>query len=105
MPSIGNMWPWKQVVTNPEDLARGAKFVINKGMDYVFYYGPYIYKESPNYYPDVEKDWLLRYWAAGLPKHNAHMYFYLNAFPYTTGASRMVGPESDSNSYLGFWIG
>jgi hypothetical protein len=103
---FGVEWPWETGATNPHDLARCAKFILDKEMDYVFYYGPYIYKEDPNYYPNVERDWLLKYWAAGLPKNGPHMYYYLNAFPFSTGASRMVGPESDPNSYLGFldWL-
>jgi hypothetical protein len=103
---FGSCWPWETGITRPKELARGAKWALRHGMDYVFYYGPFVYKEYKGYYPFVERDWLYKYWAAGLPKHHPHLYYYLNDFPFAHGASRQVGPESDPNSYLGMldWL-
>jgi hypothetical protein len=88
---FGEHWPLESGVSKPSEVARGAKWATNKGIDYVFYYGPFRYKEDPNYYPNIERDWLVQYWVAGLPKHDTHMYYYLNAFPFSTGSSRQVG--------------
>jgi hypothetical protein len=61
---------------------------------------------SPQYYDFIERDWLKKYWKAGLPKHDPKMHYYLNTFPNGTGRGRPVGPESDPHSILGFtkWL-
>ena len=76
------------------------------GMDYIFYYGPYQYKDCDTYTDYLERDWLRAFWDRGLPKHHKNMYYYLNAFPHNCGNTRPVGPESDPHSYLGFakWL-
>jgi hypothetical protein len=99
-------WPLGSAISNPDEVARGAKWVLEQGMDYIFYYGPYQYKDCKTYYDFLERDWLKSFWEKGLPKHHKNMYYYLNAFPHSCGSSRPVGPESDPYSYLGFakWL-
>ncbi|MEN8255259.1 MAG: hypothetical protein ABFR33_07295 [Verrucomicrobiota bacterium] len=99
-------WPYETGWTNPDDLARGAKWTLAQGLEYIFYYGPFIYKDSPGYYEFAERDWLYGYWKAGLPKHHPKMHYYLNAFPHAHGDNRPVGPESNPHSYMGMtkWL-
>ena len=99
-------WPYETGWTRPDELAKGAKWVLDQGLEYVFYYGPFVYKEYDQYYDFVERDWLYRFWKDGLPKRHKNMHYYLNCFPHAHGASRKVGPESDPNSYLGMldWL-
>ncbi len=99
-------WPFETGWTCPKELVRGAKWTLAHGKEYIFYYGPFIYKQSKGYYDFVERDWLYKFWKAGLPKHNPHMHYYLNAFPFGSGSNRPVGPESDPHSYLGMmkWL-
>ena len=99
-------WPLGNEISNPEEIARGAQWVIAQGLDYIFYYGPYQYKDCDTYTDFLERTWLEAFWEKGLPKHNENMYYYLNAFPHSCGATRPVGPESDPHSYLGFakWL-
>jgi len=54
----------------------------------------------------VERDWLIKFWKEGLPKHHPKMHYYLNIFPHGSGRMRPVGPESDPHSKLGFtkWL-
>lgn len=93
-------------ISDPELVARGAQWVLEQGMDYVFYYGPYQYKDCDTYTDFLERDWLKSFWDKGLPKHHNNMYYYLNAFPHSCGSNRPVGPESDPYSYIGFarWL-
>ena len=37
-----------------------------------------------------ERDWLEKYWKAGLPKHDPKMHYYLNTFPNGEGRWRPV---------------
>ena len=99
-------WPLGNEISNPEEIARGAKWVLEQGKDYIFYYGPYQYKDCDTYTDFLERDWLIAFWDKGLPKHHENMYYYLNAFPHGCGNTRPVGPESDPYSYLGFarWL-
>lgn len=89
----------------PEPVVRGAKWTVDQGKEYIFYYGPIIWK-SDQYYPFIERDWLKRYWEAGLPKHHPNVHYYLNPFPHGSGRGRPVGPETDPHSTLGFtkWL-
>jgi len=98
-------WPFKTGWTRPEELVRGAKWTLNQGKEYIFYYGPFKYKKSKGYYDFAERDWLYKYWKAGLPKHHPNMHYYINAFPFG-GVKRPVGPESNPHSYLGMmkWL-
>lgn len=99
-------WPLGNEISDPGEVARGAQWALNQGMDYIFYYGPYQYKDCDTYEDFLERDWLKSFWENGLPKHRANMYYYLNAFPHACGSNRPVGPESDPYSYLGFakWL-
>lgn len=99
-------WPLGNEISNPEEIARGAKWVLEQGLDYIFYYGPYRYKGCDNYTENLEREWLKSFWKRGLPKHHENMYYYLNAFPHGCGNTRPVGPESNPDSYLGFakWL-
>ncbi len=99
-------WPIEKGWTRPKELVRGAKWTLAQDKEYIFYYGPFIYKQSKGYYDFVERDWLYKYWKAGLPKHHSNMHYYINAFPHAHGSKRPVGPESNPHSYLGMmkWL-
>jgi hypothetical protein len=84
-----------------DDLVKGINWTLSNNLDYVFYYGPFRWTNCSDYYDDVYKDWLERLWAAGAPKYANKMNYYLNAFPFGCGASRKVGPETDSYSIIG----
>lgn len=98
-------WPLETGWSKPKKVIRGAKWTLDQGKEYIFYYGPVIWK-SEQYYPFIERDWLRKYWEAGLPKHHPRMHYYLNTFPHAHGRGRPVGPESDPHSVLGFtkWL-
>ena len=99
-------WPYETGWTRPEQLVKGARWTLDQGLEYIFYYGPFVYKEFDQYTDFIERDWLYRFWKEGLPKHHPNMHYYLNAFPHAHGAKRPVGPESDPHSYLGMlkWL-
>jgi hypothetical protein len=98
-------WPLETGWSKPGPVIKGAKWTLAQGKEYIFYYGPIIWK-CKQYYPFIERDWLETYWKAGLPKHHPKMHYYLNIFPHETGRMRPVGPESDPHSKLGFtkWL-
>jgi hypothetical protein len=98
-------WPLETGWSKPEKVVKGAKWTLDQGKEYIFYYGPIIWK-SEHYYEYIERDWLNTYWKAGLPKHDPKMHYYLNTFPHAHGRGRPVGPESDPHSILGFtkWL-
>jgi hypothetical protein len=99
-------WPLETGWSKPEKVVKGAKWTLAQNKAYIFYYGPIIWKSSPYYYDLIERDWLEKYWSAGLPKHHPKMHYYLNTFPHAHGRGRPVGPESDPHSVLGFtkWV-
>jgi hypothetical protein len=98
-------WPLETGWSKPGPVIEGAKWTLAQGKEYIFYYGPIIWK-CKQYYEFIERDWLETYWKAGLPKHHPKMHYYLNIFPHETGRMRPVGPESDPHSKLGFtkWL-
>lgn len=98
-------WPLESGWVKPEPVVRGARWTLDQGKEYIFYYGPIIWK-SQHYRPFIERDWLKTYWTAGLPKQHPRMHYYLNLFPHDYGRGRPVGPESDPHSNLGFtrWL-
>lgn len=98
-------WPLETGWSKPDKVIKGAKWTLAQGKEYIFYYGPIIWK-SKQYYEFIERDWLYKYWKAGLPKHHPKMHYYLNIFPHGSGRMRPVGPESDPHSKLGFtkWL-
>ncbi|HAS81375.1 MAG TPA: hypothetical protein DCS43_01535 [Verrucomicrobia bacterium] len=98
-------WPLETGWVKPEPVVRGAKWTLSQGKEYVFYYGPITWK-SKKYTEFIERDWLMTYWKAGLPKHDPKMHYYLNTFPNEEGRGRPVGPETDPHSILGFtkWL-
>lgn len=98
-------WPLETGWSKPEKVVRGAKWTLAQDKEYIFYYGPVIWK-SKQYYEFIERDWLYKYWKAGLPKHHPRMHYYLNTFPHAHGRGRPVGPESDPHSILGLtkWL-
>ena len=98
-------WPLETGWSKPEKVIQGAKWTLEQGKEYIFYYGPVIWK-SEHYYEFIERDWLDKFWKAGLPKHHPSMHYYLNTFPHAHGRGRPVGPESDPHSVLGFtkWL-
>lgn len=98
-------WPLETGWSRPEPVVRGAKWTLDQGKDYIFYYGPFLFRETEGYREFVERDWLYEFWKAGLPKRNPKMHYFLNAFPFG-GCKRPVGPESDPHSNLGMtkWL-
>lgn len=98
-------WPLETGWSKPKKVVKGAKWTLTQGKEYIFYYGPIIWK-SPQYYEFIERDWLYKYWKAGLPKHHPRMHYYLNTFPHAHGRGRPIGPESDPHSVLGItkWL-
>lgn len=98
-------WPLDTGWSNPEKVVRGARWTLEQNKEYIFYYGPVIWK-SPKYVEFIEREWLQTYWKAGLPKRHPRMHYYLNTFPHDQGRGRPVGPESDPHSVLGFtkWL-
>lgn len=102
---FGRHWPLDTGWVKPELVVRGAKWTLDQGKDYVFYFGPIVWK-SEYYHPFVERDWIRRYWEEGLPKRHPKMHYYLNLFPHAHGRGRPVGPETDPHSVLGFtkWL-
>lgn len=100
-------WPLETGWSKPEKVVKGAKWTLEQGKEYIFYYGPITWKTNKKkYYEFAERDWLQKYWQAGLPKHDPKMHYYLNTFPNEESRYRPVGPESDPHSTLGFtkWL-
>lgn len=99
-------WPLETGWSRPGPVIKGAKWTLEQDLEYIFYYGPVLWKPSPHYYNHIERDWLIKYWGAGLPKRHPKMHYYLNTFPHHTGRGRPVGPESDPHSVLGLtkWL-
>ncbi len=99
-------WPLETGWSSPGPVIEGATWTLDQGLDYIFYYGPVIWKPSQHYKPFIERDWLQQYWGAGLPKHHPRMHYYLNTFPHDTGRGRPIGPETDPHSVLGLtkWL-
>lgn len=99
-------WPLDSGWSKPEKVIKGAKWTLEQDMQYIFYYGPVLWKPSKHYTPFIERDWLKMFWDKGLPKHHPKMHYYLNTFPHHTGRGRPIGPETDPHSVLGFtkWL-
>ena len=99
-------WPFESGHTRPDELARAASWTLDNDLDYVFYYGPFQYKSCDTYYQNAERDWLNRYWAAGLPKKHPRMHYYINAFPHACGGDRPSTEETNPDSIAGFtkWV-
>ena len=100
-------WPLEQGIEKDlHSTAKGIRWTLANKLDYVFYYGPWLSQNCSQYYDDVVRDWLIKYWEAGMPKHHDHMHFYLNNFPHDCGAKTPVGPETDPHSTTGFakWL-
>ena len=93
-------WSLETGWSKPDKVVRGAKWTLDQDKEYIFYYGPIIWK-SEQYSEFIERDWLYKYWKAGLPKHHPQMHYYLNTFPHAHGRGRPIGPESDPHSVLG----
>jgi hypothetical protein len=98
-------WPLETGWGKPEKVIKGAKWTLDQNKEYIFYYGPIRWKGKV-YYEFMERDWLQKFWKAGLPKHHPSMHYYLNTFPHEDGRGRPVGPETDPHSILGFtkWL-
>ena len=95
-------WPLETGWSKPKEVVSGAKWTLEQDLEYVFYYGPILWKQDDRYEPLIERRWIESFWAAGLPKHHPKMHYYLNLFPHHTGRNRPVGPESNPHSILGF---
>jgi hypothetical protein len=102
---FNRLWPLETGWSKPDKVVKGAKWTLAQDKEYIFYYGPVIWK-SKNYHPFIERDWLKTFWKAELPKRHPRMHYYLNLFPHAHGCGRPVGPESDPHSVLGFtkWL-
>jgi len=101
-------WPLDEGRLKIADVIEGAKWTLNQvntqgdSLEYIFYYGPYKGKDCDDYKSeDLFKNWLRRFWYAGLPKYEKRMIYHLNAFPHDCGASRPVAPEADPYSVMG----
>lgn len=109
---FGDNWPLWEHKSNPQHIADGANWVLGQGLEFIFYYGPIRSRDCRRFgesqYPEeeIEKKWLEEFWAHGLPKNHQKMNYYLNIFPFWCGAKRMVGPEDNADSKLGFtkWL-
>lgn len=99
-------WPLETGWSNPERVAKGARWALDQGLEYVFYFGPILWERSEHYEPFIERRWMEAFWEKGLPKLHPRMHYFLNTFPHHTGRGRPVGPESDPHSVLGFtkWL-
>ena len=100
-------WPLETgIEKNLQETTQAIRWTLANNLDFVFYYGPWRSTADPIYYTDAPKDWLLKYWAAGLPKHHDKMYFYTNNFPHDKGGKTPIGPETNTNSHTGFvkWL-
>ena len=98
-------WPLETGWGKPEKVIKGAKWTLAQNKEYIFYYGPIRWKGKV-YYEFMERDWLPKFWQAGLPKHHPRMHYFLNTFPHADGRGRPVGPETNPHSVLGFtkWL-
>lgn len=98
-------WPLETGWSRPGPVVQGAKWTLAQGKQYIFYYGPFLFKENASYHPFIEREWMQAFWKAGLPKHHPKMHYFINAFPHA-GCKRPVGPESDPHSNLGLtkWL-
>lgn len=98
-------WPLETGWSSPQLVVKGAKWMLAQGKEYIFYFGPFLYKESEHYREFIEREWLHAFWKAGLPKRHPQMHYFINAFPHA-GCKRPVGPESDPHSNLGLtkWL-
>ena len=64
-------WPRETGWGKPDRIIEGAKWTLGQGKEYIFYYGPIIWKDDKEkYYDFVERDWLIKFWKEGLPKHH-----------------------------------
>lgn len=99
-------WPLETGWSRPKPVVKGATWALEQGLEYVFYFGPILWRRSELYEPFSERTWLQAFWDAGLPKRHPRMHYFLNTFPHHTGRGRPVGPESDPHSILGFakWL-
>ncbi|MFN3193376.1 MAG: hypothetical protein ACE361_22885 [Aureliella sp.] len=95
-------WPLNTGWSTPESVVQGASWAIDQDLEYIFYYGPILWKKDPRYEPFIERKWMTAFWSAGLPKHHPKMHYFLNLFPHHTGRNRPVGPETDPHAILGF---
>ncbi len=89
-----------------ESMSEAIRWTLANNLDYVLYYGPWRSTTDPVYYKDAPKDWIQKYWAAGMPKFSDKMYYYTNNFPHEESAKTPVGPETNPDSHTGFvkWL-
>jgi uncharacterized protein YjdB len=100
-------WPLETGIEKDFQSTNAAiRWTLANNLDFVFYYGPWRSTTDPVYYKDAPKDWLLKFWAAGMPKYFDNMYFYTNNFPNGEGVKTPIGPETDPDSHTGFvkWL-
>ena len=100
-------WPLESGIEKDFQSTNAAiRWTLANNLDYVFYYGPWRSTTDPVYYKDAPKDWLLKFWAAGMPKFHDQMYFYTNNFPHGEGGKTPIGPETNPDSHTGFvkWL-
>ncbi len=89
-----------------QQMSEAIRWTLANNLDYVLYYGPWRSTTDPVYYKDAPKDWIQKYWAAGMPKFFDKMYYYTNNFPHEESAKTPVGPETNPDSHTGFvkWL-
>lgn len=89
-----------------DETVKEAKWALENNLDFVFYYGPYMWVDCAGHKTDLFRNWLQRFWEAGLPKHHERIIYDMNAFPHACGANRPIYPESDGQSVTGLlkWL-
>lgn len=89
-----------------DETIKEAKWALDNNLEFVFYYGPYMWVDCEGYKTDLFRDWLKRFWDAGLPKHNKKIIYDMNAFPFGCGKNRPIVPEDNSQSVTGLlkWL-
>lgn len=98
--------------SNPKDVVRGALWVLDQEnihgqpLEYVLYYGPFKGRDCKDYEGDPFRDWLVQYWAEGLPKSHPRITYDLNAFKHDCGSTIAGVPETDDHTILGYcrWL-
>lgn len=82
------------------ETVKEAKWTLKNDLIFDFYYGPFKWKDCNGYNHDMIRDWLIKFWEAGLPKFNENIIYDLNAFPHDCGDSRPVVQGENPQSII-----